>query len=248
MSGHSHFATIKRAKEAKDLQKGKVFSKHARAISIAVKTGGGIDPDSNYKLRMAIEAARGDNTPKENIERAIAKAGSEAANLEEYSYEGFGPFGVAIIVEAAADNKNRTAQEIKNLFERGGGTMGGLGSVSYNFDNKGMIQVEKNQDPDAQILSLIDLGVDDYEEDNSMFFLYVPYEKTGELRDTISSKGFVVVSAKPIKKAKNVVEIDDTDKAEKIFSFIEKMEEHDDVQNVYSNISVSEELIQKMNR
>jgi len=246
VSGHSHFATIKRAKEAKDLQKGKTFSKHARAISLAVKAGGGSDPTSNYKLRMAIEAARADNLPKENIERAIQKASSEAQNLEEFVYEGFGPFGVSVIVEAATDNRNRTAQELKNIFERGGGNLGGPGSVAYNFESKGMIKVEKSQDVNAQILFLIDLGVDDYEEVGNELILYTPYEKTGELRDLISSKNYNVISAQAIRKAKNFIDINDIEKAKKLFSFLEKIEEHDDVQNVYSNENVSDEVIDQL--
>ncbi len=246
MSGHSHFATIKRAKEAKDAQKGKIFSKHARAISLAVKAGGGGDPASNYKLRMAIEAAKADNLPKENIERSITKATSESENMEEYTYEGFGPHGVSIIVDAATDNKNRTAQEIKNLFERGGGNMAGPGSVSYNFESKGLIKVLKTASPDAQILDLIDLGVDDYEETEKEYILYTPFEKTGEMRDLIASKNYTVISSQPIKKPKSVVNITETDKARKILTFIENMEEHDDVQNVYSNIELSDEVIAQM--
>jgi len=243
MSGHSHYATIKRAKEAKDALKGKSFSKHARAISIAVKSGGGPDPDSNYKLRMAIEAARADNTPKENIERSISKASSEAQNLEEFSYEGFGPYGVNFVIDAATDNRNRTAQEIKNLFEKSGGNMGGPGSVSYNFDNKGMIKVKKSDNPDAQVLDLIDLGIDDYEDIGDELILYVPFEKTAELRDSITAKSYTVISAQPIKKAKIFVELDNSEKVKKVFSLIEKIEEHDDVQNVYTNVSVSDAIM-----
>jgi len=246
MSGHSHFATIKRAKEAKDAQKGKAFSKHARAIAIAVKTGGGPDPGSNYKLRMAIDAARADNTPKENIERAISKASSEAENLEEYTYEGFGPYGISVIVEAATDNRNRSAQELKNLFERGGGNMGSPGSVAYNFESKGMIKVQNSGNSDALLLDLIDLGVDDYEESGSELILYTPFDKTGEIRDKISAKNYNVISAQPIKKAKTFVEITDVEKARKIFSFIDKLEEHDDVQNVYTNIDVGDEVLSQL--
>jgi YebC/PmpR family DNA-binding regulatory protein len=246
MSGHSHFATIKRAKEAKDAQKGKAFSKHARAISIAVKAGGGPDPSSNYKLRMAIDAARADNTPKENIDRAISKASSEAENLEEYAYEGFGPYGISVIVEAATDNRNRTAQELKNLFEKGGGNMGSPGSVAYNFESKGMIKVQKSGSSDALLLDLIDLGVDDYEESGNELILYTPFDKTGELRDKIAAKKYNVISAQPIKKAKNFLEINDIEKARKIFSFVDKLEEHDDVQNVYTNIDVTDEVLNQL--
>ncbi len=246
MSGHSHFATIKRAKEAKDAQKGKAFSKHGRAISIAVKTGGGPDPDANFKLRMAIEAARADNLPKENIERAITKASTEAANLEEFTYEGFGPYGVSVIVEVATDNRNRTAQELKNIFERGGGNMGGPGSVAYNFESKGMIRIQKNSDVSAQILDLIDVGVEDYEETPDEIIIYTPYDKTAQIRDKIAGKNFTVNSAQAIKKAVNSINIDDPDKVKKVFSFIEKMEEYEDVQNVYTNMDISDEIMDKV--
>ncbi len=153
MSGHSHYATIKRQKGMKDAAKGKVFSKMGRAITIAVKSGGGIsDPNANYKLRMAVDAARAVNMPKENIERAISKAAGHSQSLDEIIYEGFGPGGVGIIVEAATDNRNRTAQEIKNIFERGGGNLGGPGSVAFNFDPKGLIVVKKGEASEPQML------------------------------------------------------------------------------------------------
>ena len=243
MSGHSHFATIKRAKELKDSQKGKIFSKHARSISMAVKAGGGTDPTANYKLRMAIEAARADNLPKENIERAISKASTEASNLEEYVYEGYGPFGVSFLIEATTDNKNRTAQEIKNIFERGGGSMAGPGSVSFNFESIGMIKVKKSESPETQLLDLIDWGIDDYEEVGDELILYVPFDKTAQLKDAISSKGYSVVSTQLIKKAKTFLDITEIGKAKKIFDLIKKMEEQDDVQNVYTNVNVSGELL-----
>lgn len=243
MSGHSHYATIKRAKELNDSKKGKVFSNHARAISMAVKAGGGTDPASNYKLRMAIEAARADNLPKENIERAISKASTEAVNLDEYVYEGYGPFGISFLVEATSDNKNRTAQEVKNIFERGGGSLAGPGSVSFNFESKGMIKVKKSDDPDTQLLDLIDLGVDDYEDVGGEWILYVPFDQTAKMREDISGKGYTVISAELIKKAKNFVDITDAEKAKKVFNLVDSMEEQDDVQNVYTNINVSDEIL-----
>src|SRR3989344_6041026 len=150
MSGHSKWATIHRSKEVKDAKRGNLFAKMGRAISIAVKAGGGPDPSANFKLRVAIEKARAADMPKENIERAIAKA-SEGGALEEVTYEGFGPGGIGVIVEAATDNKNRTAQEIKNAFERGGGNLAGPGSVSFNFEQKGFLLVKKTDKPDEQM-------------------------------------------------------------------------------------------------
>jgi len=177
MSGHSHYATIKRQKALTDAARGNVFSKHAKAIMIAAKGGG--DPESNFKLRVAIDKARAENMPKDNIERAIAKATSEGGVLTEAVYEGFGPSGVAVIVEAATDNKNRTAQEIKNLFERGGGSLAGPGAVSFNFESKGFLLIKKTSDPDSQMLTIIDMGVEDITDSVDGLEVYVAPDKLG---------------------------------------------------------------------
>src|SRR3989339_851298 len=163
MSGHSHIATIKRQKGLKDAQKSNVFGKLSKMITISVKSGGSPNPDMNFKLRVAIDKARESNMPKENIDRILKTASEKADSYEEIRYEGFGPFGIYVIVDCATDNKNRTAQELKNFFEKGGGTMGGPNSVAYNFTDKGFLLVEKAQDVDLQTLTLIDLGVDDIE-------------------------------------------------------------------------------------
>ena len=168
MSGHSHFATIKRQKEAKDQAKGKIFSRHAKAIALAIKAGGSADPELNSKLRFAIEQAKADNMPKANIERILQRS-QEMGDLEEISYEGYGPFGVGVIVDVVTSNRNRTSQEIKNLFERGGGSLAGPGSVSYNFEQKSVFVVNKGQDPDSQMFSLIDIGVEDIEDVGEAF-------------------------------------------------------------------------------
>ena len=144
MSGHSHFATIKRQKGLKDAAKGNIFGKLSKMISIAIKSGGGPNPDMNFKLRVAIDKARENNMPKDNIDRILKSASEKMDSIEEITYEGFGPFGMAVVVETATDNRNRTAQEIKLLFERGGGAMGGPNSVLYNFDSKGYLLIEKN--------------------------------------------------------------------------------------------------------
>lgn len=182
MSGHSHYATIKRQKESKDAARGNIFSKLTRAIQIAVKTGGGPDPDSNSKLRVVMEKAGAANMPKENIERAILKASSEAENVEEATYEGFGPSGVSIIVVTATDNRNRTGQELKNLFERAGGSLAGPGAVSFNFENKGFMLVQKTANPESQILTLIDLGVEEVEETEDGIEVYVSPDKLSQMR------------------------------------------------------------------
>ncbi len=234
MSGHSHFATIKRQKAANDAAKGNVFSKMARAIMIAAK--GGADPDMNFKLRFEIDKARAVSMPKENIERAIAKATTEAANLEEIVYEGFGPNGVSVIVEAATDNKNRTAQEMKNIFEKGGGSLAGPGAVSFNFEPKGFILVKKDSDPETQMLKLIDLGVEDVTDTEDGIEVYTAPEKLSETRKAIGAAGFEMTETELQMKPLNLVTIENSSDHEKVMKFLEGLQEHDDVQKVYANV------------
>ena len=239
MSGHSHFATIRRTKEVKDAQKGRVFSKHSRAISIAVKTGGGPSPDSNYKLRMAIDAARADNMPKDSIERAIAKASTEADNLEEIKYEGFGPDGFAVIVEVTTDNKNRTSQEVKNLFERNGGSMGGPGSVSFNFKTKGFLLIKRDDTSlDDQMLKIIDAGAEDFQEADDGMEVFTSPDKLSQVRKNLEDQGMVIVKSELIQKPINTVDINDANKAQKALSFLDKLEDQDDVQKVFANLNI----------
>ena len=245
MSGHSHYATIKRQKESKDAARGKTFSKLARAIQIAVKTGAGPDPDSNPKLRMAIEAARSANMPKDNVERAISKGAGTGGALEEVSYEGYAPGGVAVIVEVATDNRNRTGQEIKNIFERGGGSLAGPGAVSFNFEPKGLIVVEKGPNVSEQMLSLIDSGAEDVEETEDGVEVYVSPEKLSKVRDDFQNKGFIVNSFELTRKPKRMLLINDPSQAKKILGFLATLEEHDDVQKVYVNLDIPDEVLQK---
>ncbi len=234
MSGHSHFATIKRQKAANDAVKGNVFSKMARAIMIAAKSGA--DPDMNFRLRFEIDKARAVSMPKENIERAIAKATTEAANLEEITYEGFGPNGVGVLVEAATDNKNRTAQEMKNVFEKAGGSLAGPGAVSFNFEHKGFILVRKTDDPDSQMLKLIDLGVEDVTATDDGIEVYVTPEKLGDVRRAIEASGFEVIEAELQMIPINLVTVEDPEDHEKVMKFLEDLHDRDDVQKVYANV------------
>lgn len=239
MSGHSHYATIKRQKAVNDAKKGKVFSKMVREIAIAVREAGP-DIDSNYKLRIIIDKARSYNMPKTNIERAIS-SGSGGAALEEIAYEGFGPGGIGVIVKAATDNKNRTAQEMKNLFERVGGTLAGPGAVSFNFENKGFILVEKSADPQSQILQLIDLGIEDIEETSDGIEVYTLPEKLGEVRKKIEEAKFNIKEAELYMKPKTYLKLDTND-AKKALEFLDTLDDSDDVQSVYSNLDVPDNL------
>lgn len=238
MSGHSHYATIKRQKAATDAARGNVFSKHARAIMIAAKGGG--DPDTNFKLRVAIDKARTDNMPKDNIERAIAKATSEGGALEEVVYEGFGPSGVSVMVEVATDNKNRTAQEMKNLFDKSGGNLAGPGAVSYNFESKGFLLIKKADDAESQMLSLIDMGVEDVAESPDGIEVYVAPENLSQTRKDLEGKGFEMIETEIQMKPKTFQTLENAAEAQKAVKFLEALEEHDDVQRVFSNLDIPE--------
>lgn len=244
MSGHSHYATIKRQKATNDAAKGNLFSKMARAIMIAAK--GGADPDMNFRLRFEIDKARAISMPKENIERAIAKATTEAANLEEITYEGFGPGGISVMVEVMSDNKNRTAQEVKNVFERGGGTLAGPNAVAFNFDSKGFMLVKKSADADAQMLSLIDSGAEDIQESDGELEVYVAPDKLAQVHKKVTESGFEVTNAELIMKPKVFQEISDPVVAGKAIKFVEDIESHDDVQKVFTNLDIPEDVMQKI--
>lgn len=244
MSGHSHFATIKRQKAVNDAAKGNLFSKLARAIMIAAK--GGADPDMNFKLRVEIDKARASSMPKENIDRAIAKATTEAANLTEISYEGFGPGGISVIIDVATDNKNRSAQEIKNLFERAGGTLAGPGAVSFNFESKGFMLVKKSADPEAQMLQMIDLGVEDVTDSPDGIEVYTAPGSLGEERKKFVDAGFELVETELIMKPKNLHTVEDAGVAAKALTFLDSVEEMEDVAHVFTNLDIPDEVMQQL--
>lgn len=235
MSGHSHFATIKRQKGLKDAAKGNIFGKLSKNISIAIKSGGGTNPDMNFKLRIAIDKAKEFNMPKDNIDRILKSAESKMENIEEITYEGFGPHGVGVLVEVVTDNKNRSAQEFKNIFEKAGGNIAGPGAVSYNFEHKGYLLIKKADDVDTQTLSLIDLGVEDIEDTEEGLEVLVNPDQLKIEKTKIEEAGFTIIRAELRMVPKNYVEITDSSHIEKVTNFLESLEDHDDVQKVYSN-------------
>ncbi len=245
MSGHSHYSTIKRQKEANDAARGQVFSKLSRAISITVKTGGGANPDSNYKLRVAIDKARAANMPKVNVERAISK-GTGGGALEEVTYEGFGPGGIAVMVEVATDNRNRSGQEIKNIFEKGGGSLAGPGAVSFNFEPRGFLIIKKSKNVEEQMLMLIDLGVEDMEETNDGIEAYVEANVLSQTREKLENEDFKVTSTELVQKPKNYQSIAGEKEASKALSFLDDLEKHDDVQKVFANVDIPEDILKKI--
>jgi YebC/PmpR family DNA-binding regulatory protein len=216
----------------------------ARAIMIAAKNGP--DPDMNFRLRFEIDKAREASMPKENIERAIAKATTEAANLVEITYEGFGPGGFGVMVEVMSDNKNRTAQEIKSVFERGGGTLAGPNAVAFNFESKGFMLVKKSADPDSQMLALIDAGVEDIEDSGDGFEVYTAPEKLSEMHKKLVGSSFEVSQAELQMKPKNFQTITDPAVATKALKFLDDVEGLEDVQKVFSNLDIPDEVMAKI--
>ena len=252
MSGHSKWSTIKRQKGLTDAKRGQAFTKISNVITIAVKLGGGGDPASNPRLRVAIDAARAVNMPKDNIQRAIEKGlGKGKEGLEEVVYEGFGPGHVAFIAEGVTDNRLRTNQEIKNLFERNGGNLGNQGSIAYLFEKKGEIRVVSRQSTaiskEDEMLELIDLGaedVEDYVEDGKQMYL-VYTEPTGinTIGHAIADAGYEIEFQDQIMKPLTIQEITQKEVAEKVMAFAEKLEESEDIQKVFTNFDIPEDLV-----
>lgn len=246
MSGHSKWAQIKRQKGVADIKRGQAFTKVANAITIAVRQGGGVsDPSQNFRLRLTIEKARFLNMPKENIERAVSRAlgKQEGSVVEEVNLEGFGPGRVAVIVEAVTDNKQRTASEIKNLFDKNGAILTNKGAVSYQFEQKGLITVSKNgKSIDDVLLIAADCGAEDLEEVGDEVFLYTKPDELAKVKEKVS-KTLPVVSAELTLRPMVTVPIKDREIATKLLSFIEKLESLDDVQKVYSNFDIPDEMI-----
>ena len=238
MSGHSKWSTIKRQKEVNDQARGKLFSKLSKAISIAVKSGGGPNSDSNLKLRGAMDAARTSNMPKENIKRAIERASESSSQLVEVVYEGFGAQNVGIIVEAATDNKNRTAQEVKYAFERNGGNMAGPGAVSYNFTKKGYMLVKKAADVQEQMLVLIDLGVLDVQDSSEGLNVYTVPTELFSVKQKIEDKGFMVLESEIIQEPVVPVKIESESDVQRIYKLLDALDNLDDVQKVFSSADI----------
>lgn len=238
MSGHSKWANIKHKKEKTDAQKGKIFTKIGREIAVAVKEGGSSDPNVNSRLKDVIAKAKANNMPNENIMRSIKKAAGEvdAVNYENVTYEGYGPNGVAIIVEVLTDNRNRTASEMRYIFDRNGGSLGATGCVSWMFDRKGVLVVEKNGkfDEDELMISAIEAGADDVADEMDAYEIYTDPASFSTVRDALEQAGYTFASAEIEMVPQNTVQLDQ-EQAQKVMKLIDMMEDNDDVQNVYHN-------------
>jgi YebC/PmpR family DNA-binding regulatory protein len=244
MSGHSKWSTIKRQKGANDAKRGALFTKVAREISVAARLGGG-DPDANYRLRLAIEKARSVNMPADNIKRTIDKAtgGGDAEQIEEIVYEGYGPGGVAVLVEAQTDNRNRTAAEVRSMFSKSGGQLAGAGAVAWQFEPRGLITVTRDGvDADEVALTAIDAGAEDVDtEDDEAIEIYTTPGDLERVRASLEGAGVPVESAEATMIARQTVELDAA-KARQALRLVELLEDLDDVSRVTANFDIPEEL------
>jgi YebC/PmpR family DNA-binding regulatory protein len=239
MSGHSKWATIKRQKGLNDAKRGQLFTKFANAITIAIKQGGGnSDPNFNASLRLAIDKARAENMPRDSIDRAIQKGtgGPGGVELDEALYEGFGPGGVGLLIETVTDKKQRTVAEVKNVIEKNGGTMAGQGAVSYLFHKTGEIIVDTKGKTSDEILQIaLDNNIEDVEEDEGLTFLYVEVNQLQNAKKGIEASGLPIEEAGLVYRPLTRIEVT-SEIAEKVYSLVEKLEEMDDVQKVYTNL------------
>ena len=248
MSGHSHWAGIKYKKAANDAKRGKVWSKVARMIIVAAKNGGG-DPSANLSLRYAIDKAKEANMPKDTIEKAIKKGTGDIAGVtfEEVLYEGYGPSGVAIMVDALTDNRNRTGPEIKKIFEKHGGSLGASGCVNWMFSQKGLITVNNANVDEEQLLELaLNAGADDVKTEGDIAEITCAPAAFDELKKALEDNEIPTEVAEISMVPQTTIEISDTHTAERIISLMEAFDDHDDVQNAYSNFDIPDEVMQKI--
>lgn len=243
MSGHSKWNNIKRKKEKTDAAKAKIFTKIGREISVIVKTGGA-NPNENSKLKDAIAKAKAANVPNDNIERIIKKAAGdgEANNYEELTYEGYGPSGVAVVVEALTDNRNRTAGEMRHYFDKCGGNLGQSGSVTFMFDRKGIIRIEaEGRDEDTVMEDALEAGAEDFNSDGDVFEIATDPNEIGAVRDALEAKGYDFISAENEYIPQTMTTIVDEETAAKMEKLIDMLEENDDVQAVWHNWDMPED-------
>lgn len=247
MSGHSKWSTIKHKKAAQDAKRGKAFTKLIREIMVAAKEGGG-DADSNPRLRIAINKAKIQNMPNDNIDRAIKKGTGdlEGVSYMEIAYEGYGPGGAAILLDALTDNKNRTAGEVRNIFSKNNGNLGENGCVSWMFERKGMIYVNVKKYSEDQLLELaLEAGADDMAKEGDEFVIYTSPINYTEVLENLKALKVEIIESEVTMKPKNTVKVTGED-AQKLLKLIDLLEDNDDVQNVYSNFDISEDELNKI--
>lgn len=250
MSGHSKWHNIKLKKTKVDAIKGKIFTKLAREIIIAARQGG-TDPDGNFRLKLAVQKAKEANMPKENIERAIAKAsgsGEDVNAIEEMTYEGYGPGGVALMLEIATDNKNRTVPELRNILGKHGGSLGEPGCVSWMFDRKGVLTFDaKSVDEDKLLACVLDAGADDLRNEEDILEVITDPSEFQHVKEAIDKAGYHVLSAEIAMLPKTVINVSDKD-APSVLKLMEMLESHDDIQKVHSNFDIDSRILEEIAR
>jgi len=248
MSGHSKWSTIKRKKGAIDAKRGKLFTKIIKEITLAARLGGG-DPEGNARLRQAVMAAKDENMPKDNIERAIKKGVGDAEGgtaYEEITYEGYGPGGVAVIVEVMTDNRNRTVAEVRHIFSKFGGNLGENGCVAWMFDKKGSILIDKRAIGEDELLEVaLEAGADDVREEENEYEVLTSPAAFEAVRQALEQKGLKILSARIGMIPQNTVELSE-EKASSMLKLMERMEDNDDVQNVYANFDIPDDVMEKL--
>lgn len=246
MSGHSKWSTIKRKKGAEDAKRSKIFSRIVKEIHVAVKEGGP-DPDPNPRLRLAIQNAKGANMPKDNIQRAINKAGSDAENYEDVTFEGYAPYGIAVYVECLTDNNNRTVGSIRSIFTRSGGSLGTNGSLNFLFERKGVFTIpQKDLDPEEFELEIIDAGAEEIENEDGIFIITTQLDDFGTVQEKLEEMNIEAKNAE-LQRIPNSTKRLDTELAIKVVKVIEEFEDDEDVQNVYHNLEITDEVIAAVN-
>jgi YebC/PmpR family DNA-binding regulatory protein len=247
MSGHSKWSSIKHKKGAADAKRGKLFTKLARAITIAARDGGG-NVDANPALALAVQKARDSSMPKDNIQRAIDRGtgeGDDAAAIESVSYEGYGPGGAAILVDALTDNRNRTGAEVRHLFEKSGGSLGEPNSVAWQFDKRGVILVDAERYSEDDLMPAIDAGAEDVSVDGDLLKVLTPASALTDVREALEEAGIKIQSAEVSMEPQSVVEVNASD-APALLRLMDALEEQDDVDQVHSNFDVPEEVIEQV--
>ena len=247
MAGHSKWAQIKRKKAAEDQKRGKLFGKLIREVAVAAREGGG-DPDGNPRLRLAIENAKAANMPKDNIEKAILRGTGElpGSSFEEVTYEGYGSGGVAILIEAVTDNTNRTVSDVRRLLERHGGNLGRDGSVAWNFERLGQVLIDADRyEEDVALEAALDAGADDFRREADTFVISTPAAAFHAVQEALRTAGLEIVEASIVMIPKGTVRVEGRD-AEKLVALLEALEDHDDVQSVYSNLDMDEALLAEL--
>ncbi len=248
MSGHSKWSTIKHKKAAQDAKRGKIFTKLIKEITVAARLGGG-DPAANPRLRAAIDAAKAQNMPKNNIERAVKKGTGEleGVSYEEVTYEGYGPGGVAVLVETITDNRQRTVAEVRHIFAKRGGSMGEPGSVAWIFEKKGLIVIEKSKvDEDTLMDAALEAGAEDIQDSGTEWEIETRPENLEKVKKALEDADIEILSAEVSMVPSNTIDIQDEKQAEQLMKLMNALEDNDDVQHVYANFDIPDELLEKV--